>query len=280
MDEIERRLRDLRHGPLDAIDAPGALAAVRANGRRKAAARLVAGGLTLALLALLIVVTPAWTGPDGPALEIIGTGDARPGPPPAEPSPPSVPSSTSRVEPLDPASITTDNPTTAPSPTATPRPRTELTLTARTADTHAYGEPITFEIEACNQTDRPHEEFFFNEGARFDLSIITADDRRIAYTVGRDHESSYATETWAPGECRTWTETWDQTEGFFDDPDDGPQAEPGDYTVQLEWRGVQPPPPGIEPGLYDPAARLPERFGPFTIEDPTDDGGGGGLLGG
>ncbi|MDX1511408.1 MAG: BsuPI-related putative proteinase inhibitor [Nitriliruptorales bacterium] len=279
MDELERRLRDLRDLPPDTFDAPGTLGAVVANGRRKAATRLTAGGITLALAAMLLAVTPAWTRPGEPTLEIVGTGTAVPSPGSAEPTttPEPVPSETSRVEPLEPAPTTSVGPTARPSPTTDPR--VELTLSARTADRHAHGEPITFVIEACNEADRPHDEFFFNEAARFDLSIITADNRRIAYTVGRDHAGGYVTETWATGECRTWTETWDQTEGFFDDPDDGPQVEPGDYTVQLEWRGVQPPPPGLEPGLYDPAGRLPERFGPFTVEEPTGDGGGG-VLGG
>ena len=279
MDEIERQLRDLRDLPSDTFDAPGALGSVVANGRRKAAARLTAGGITLALAAMLLAVTPAWTGPSEPSLEIIGTGTAGPAPDPAEPSatPEPVATATSRAEPVDPLPTEPGGPTTTPAPT--PDPRVELTLTASTANSHAHGAPVTFEIEACNETNRPHQEFFFNEGARFDLSVTTADDRRIAYTVGRDHEGGYVTETWAPGECRSWTETWDQTEGSFDDPDDGPQAEAGEYTVQLEWRGVAPPPPGMDPGLYDPAGRLPDRFGPFTIEDPAGDSGGG-LLGG
>lgn len=128
------------------------------------------------------------------------------------------------------------------------------------ARSYAQGEPVEIAVRACNETDRPHEEYY--PDSRFRAHVLTDDDRNVAFGAHGGPQS----QRWEAGQCRDFALVWDQTEGAFED-DGGQDAWPGDYRIELDWRGVQPPPEGIDPGVYDPALQYePALSEVFTIE--------------
>jgi len=277
---LEDRLRELPSGFGGSQDADAALEVVLARGSRKRLGRVAGGvGIATAAIALVAVAAVAGWSPPVPRIDPVGpadpSADASTTPrttvePSATPAPESSASAVAPVSPRPDASEPAsphpdDEPVIDPPP---PDPLLELSVTTD-RDRYAVGAPVTITIEACNVDDEPHDEFFVEEGNRYTVRVLTREDRRaVADTSGRAYDGGDTTETWQPGECRSWTEVWDQTEGRFDEPG-GQQAEPGQYTVQLDWHGVEPPPPGMDPGLYDPPGRGgAAESDPFAIE-PT-----------
>lgn len=276
MDEFEAMLRPdpAKVGPVDSEHAlPIVMAAGRRKraGRRAGAAGLVAVGAAAAVL-LLPLDVPGLTVQDavgGGHVATDPTTGSRVASHEEEPEPTPGSGQVSAVEPRPTAMPS--SPTSTPDATETAtQPWVPLTLEVTTdRDRYAQGDPVTIEVQACNTTQDPHEEWFADPNWRFRLQVITADDRNIAFGEHPRVEEE-SSEVWQPAECRSFAIVWDQTEGPFEEQG-GQQAWEGEHRIELSWWGVAPPPPGMDPGLYDPLGRESVWSRPFLIDPAPDD---------
>lgn len=278
MDDLETMLRPDRDR-IGTFDSEQALPAVLAAGRRKRSVRR-AGATSLVAAGVAAVAMLVPTGVPGLTVQdVAGTDDAAtdtttPKDVASHDDDPSPEPTSGQVATVEPLPTTATPGPTSPTPGVTEEPtsaRVPLALEVTTdRDRYEQGAPVTIQVRACNTSEHAHEEWFADPGWRFRVQVITADDRNIAFGEHPRSETE-STEVWQPGECRDFVIVWDQSEGPFEQ-DGGQQAWEGEHRIELSWWGVAPPPPGMDPGLYDPVGRESVWSGTFTIEPPPSDG--------
>lgn len=86
------------------------------------------------------------------------------------------------------------------------------------------GGEARFTLRVCNPSDEDVD-VFFNDAQRYDFQVSHGEERVWTWSAGQAFAQVASTERWAPGVCRTWSETWSGR-----DDDDRPVA-PGRYEV-------------------------------------------------
>ena len=99
-------------------------------------------------------------------------------------------------------------------PQTQPAPNTIAVALTPTKSTFGRGETITFTITARNTTDAA-QSLTFASGKRFDVVATPEGENKEAvwrWSTGKAFTMIFGNVNWRPGETKTWTATWDQTD--------------------------------------------------------------------
>jgi hypothetical protein len=142
-------------------------------------------------------------------------------------------------------------------------PAKDFTVSVRAdADLYSEGETVLIVMKVCSRR------VWWRVVSRspFHWQIVDSDGNAVADTSHRVYQLVYIPQPWAPRQCRTWHDEWDQhywnqaERRSFAEPVRGERVPAGEFQVRATWAAISgrdSPPLSKHPPVKSP---------PFTIE--------------